>query len=311
MYTPEPDVCHELLGHVPLFADPDFAEFSQEIGLASLGAPDEYITRLGRNIPWLRPALQLVSLSLWLATLYWFTVEFGVCVENNERKAYGAGLLSSFGELQVGDPLFCKWSFSRRCFLSSSFDSIVWRTNQRSCRSILFMFACSRIQSPASSPLTSWQRASKMLERNYGRKRPRWARRSFRPVVLSRQYAATIPRPFTVHYNPYTQTVEVVNGKESIVNIVRTLRSEQIRCFQSKFLQCFSLLRRWYGYRVGCPSQDGNHFESAELIHVLAAWSFFFLCTFRSNSSLWWWRTFLCMKTGVGVYSVSPFRDVL
>ncbi len=79
-YTPEPDIVHESIGHIPMFTNQNFADYSQFIGHGARVASDEQLEALGR--------------------LYWFTVEFGLVEEGGGVKAYGAGLLSSFGELE-------------------------------------------------------------------------------------------------------------------------------------------------------------------------------------------------------------------
>jgi len=79
-YTPEPDIVHEAIGHIPMFTNTNFADYSQFIGHGARIATDQQIEELGR--------------------LYWFTVEFGLVEHEGDIKAYGAGLLSSFGELE-------------------------------------------------------------------------------------------------------------------------------------------------------------------------------------------------------------------
>jgi phenylalanine-4-hydroxylase len=78
-YLQEPDVFHDLFGHVPLLADPVFADYMQAYGEGGL------------------KALRLGSLEK-LARLYWYTVEFGLIRENGALKLYGSGIVSSFGE---------------------------------------------------------------------------------------------------------------------------------------------------------------------------------------------------------------------
>lgn len=78
-YLPEPDIFHDVFGHVPLHADPVFADFLQTYGRAALLCEDPvHIERLGR--------------------LFWFTVEFGLIREDGRLKIYGSGLVSSHGE---------------------------------------------------------------------------------------------------------------------------------------------------------------------------------------------------------------------
>jgi len=78
-YLPEPDIFHDIFGHVPLHADPIFADFLQTYGKAALHCDDDHHTER-------------------LARLFWFTVEFGLIKEDGRLKVYGSGLISSPGE---------------------------------------------------------------------------------------------------------------------------------------------------------------------------------------------------------------------
>jgi phenylalanine-4-hydroxylase len=78
-YIEEPDVFHDVFGHVPMLADPAMADWVQRIGDFGLEAIEDGTIDL-------------------LARLYWWTVEFGLAIEHGQTKILGAGILSSFGE---------------------------------------------------------------------------------------------------------------------------------------------------------------------------------------------------------------------
>ena len=78
-YLPEPDIFHDIFGHVPLHADPTFADFLQTYGKAAVSTDDPHHTER-------------------LARLFWFTVEFGLIREGGRNRLYGSGLISSPGE---------------------------------------------------------------------------------------------------------------------------------------------------------------------------------------------------------------------
>lgn len=79
-FTPLPDLFHEYFGHLAFFTDPEFADTAQMFGTLYLSSNDE------------RQHLEI-------ARLWWFTTEFGLIREDGKLKIYGAGLLSSPGEL--------------------------------------------------------------------------------------------------------------------------------------------------------------------------------------------------------------------
>ncbi len=95
-YLPEPDIFHDIAGHVPMHTDPAFADTLVRFGdcahtaaefACEVSDPEERVRRLA-------------SVIRAMARFFWFTIEFGLMRTNDGLKAYGSGLLSSYGELQ-------------------------------------------------------------------------------------------------------------------------------------------------------------------------------------------------------------------
>jgi phenylalanine-4-hydroxylase len=93
-FTPEPDMIHDCLGHVPPLMNQDYAELLTLIGKAAAATPH------GDQV-------------LALKRFSWFSIEFGLIEEGNETKVFGAGILSSTGE--IPHSLFAKQA-TRRAF---------------------------------------------------------------------------------------------------------------------------------------------------------------------------------------------------
>jgi phenylalanine-4-hydroxylase len=119
LYTPEPDVIHELVGHAATLGHPRFAALNRRFGALAKEADERDIEGLIR--------------------VYWYTLEFGLVREAGELKAYGAGLLSSYGELETFEtraelrPLdldrvaatpFDPSDYQRRLYVADSFDAM-------------------------------------------------------------------------------------------------------------------------------------------------------------------------------------------
>ncbi|VDK19620.1 unnamed protein product [Anisakis simplex] len=200
-HSPEPDLIHEFIGHCPMFADPTLAQFSQEIGLLSLGATDEQIEHLAtvwktktncrRPMTGLRMRRRVLGDFQGIENrtrtfqVYWFIIEFGLCRQEGRYKAIGAGLLSSYGELMHA----CSDKPDHRPFDPET-------------------TALQKVEDADYQPL--YFVADSIID----------------AMIKLRRYARSIKRPFSVVYDPITRSVEIIKEAQDLVTTIERFKAD-------------------------------------------------------------------------------------
>lgn len=119
-YLPEPDIFHDIAGHVPMHTDKTFADVLVKLGSlahiagqrhAHLGHNEEILAKIRSNIQ-------------ALSRFFWYTIEFGLMREDNHICVYGSGLLSSAGEIEhsVESPNVQRYPFQLEWVINQSFE---------------------------------------------------------------------------------------------------------------------------------------------------------------------------------------------
>jgi phenylalanine-4-hydroxylase len=112
-YLPEPDIFHDIAGHVPMHTDPHFAETLVRFGECARTA-----AKLDA------PVKQLTSIIRAMARFFWFTIEFGLMRDRGGLKVYGSGLLSSYGEIEhaIESPSVQRYPLQLEWVINQSFE---------------------------------------------------------------------------------------------------------------------------------------------------------------------------------------------
>ncbi len=142
-YLPEPDIFHDIAGHVPMHTDRAFADTLVHFGECAHTAAEIAKAIQDKH----EQTRVLTSIIKAMARFFWFTIEFGLMRSNDGLKAYGSGLLSSYGELEhciespevQRYPLQLEWvvnqyfeidHYQPLLFIADSFDHVFDQVNE-------------------------------------------------------------------------------------------------------------------------------------------------------------------------------------